>query len=57
MTHETYNLDASSFQKADDGKRLDEEWIQPLRESRLVRELVSGKCDAHVNIVIAKVCI
>jgi len=56
LTHEMYNLDVNSFQKADNVKRLDDEWIEPLRVSRLVRELLIGKCDARVHLLIAKVC-
>jgi hypothetical protein len=55
VTHENYELDGDSFQKLDDEKRFDEEWIAPLRASRLVRELRSGKCDTQVHVCLAKV--
>lgn len=54
ISNEEYNLNSSDFHKAETDERLEKLLLSPLRDSRLLAQVESGKCDEGVTIAIVK---
>mmetsp|Transcript_21397 Transcript_21397/g.62515 ORF Transcript_21397/g.62515 Transcript_21397/m.62515 type:complete len:447 (+) Transcript_21397:7838-9178(+) len=51
---EQYELDSSSFSRAESEDRMEGHLLGPIRECRMAREVRKGKCDGEVALIVAE---